>query len=170
MQAILAVPRVAAGARLAPVAGARHVVEIGAACFLHQIAADRRRVAELCGGAREQRLGNGRIGPGETLVVGEIGIADHRPDACAAVVEPFDAVETRQAPDVDETGRAGGADLHQIDKIGAACEKSRARLGGKRNRLRDGRGPDVVELIHAASFRWRSAITLCASRTASVIP
>jgi hypothetical protein len=167
MQAILPLARVAAGARRAPIAGARQVVEIGAARFLQEIAADRRRVAKLRRSAREQRLRNGRIGPREALVVCEVGIADHRADARAAVVEPFDAVETRQAPDVDEMGRAGEADLHQIDEIGAACEKKRARLGASRNCLRDGRGPDVVELIHAASFRFRSAIALCASRTAT---
>ena len=56
------------------------------------IAADRRRVAKLGRGAREQRLRHGRIGPGEALVVCELGIADHRADARAAVVEPIDAV------------------------------------------------------------------------------
>ena len=64
-------------------------------------------------------------------------------------------------------GGAGDADFHQIDEIGAACEKGSAGLASKRNRLRHGRGADLVELIHAASF---SAIALCAARTASVMP
>ena len=170
MQAIVALPRVAACARLAPVAGARHVVEIGATCFLHKVAADRRRVAKLRRGAGEQRLRDGRIGPGEALVVGEIGIADHRADAHAAVVQPFDAFEAGQAPNVDETGGAGDADFHQIDDIGAGREKSPARLRGKRNRLCHSRGPDIIELVHAASFRLRFAMALCASRMASVMP
>ena len=170
MQTVLAPSRVAAGAWPAAVAGACHVMEIGAARLLHQIAADRRRIAKLRRGARQQRLRDGGVGSREALVVGEIGISDHRADAHAAVVEPFDAVETGQAPDVDKAGGARHPDLHQIDEIRAAGEKSRARLGGGRHCLGDGRRPDVIEPIHAASFRLPSAITLCASSTASVMP
>ena len=75
--AVLAVARVAARARLAPVAGAGGVVEIGAARALHQVAADGRGIAQLRRGAGQQRLGDRRIGRGESRVVGEIGIAHH---------------------------------------------------------------------------------------------
>ena len=56
-------------------------------------------------------------------------------------------------------------------KIGATGEIGRVRLDGKRTTASaDGRGPDIVESIHAAFLRLRSAIIFCASSTASVIP
>ena len=50
VQPVLAVQRVAARSRLAPVAGARHVIEIAAACALH---ADCRRPSRHCAAARD---------------------------------------------------------------------------------------------------------------------
>ena len=98
--------RIAAGARLAPVAGARHVIEIAAARPLHEIAADRRGVAKLRRRAGEQRFGDRRIGARERRVVREVGVAHQRADAHAAVGKPLDAVEARKPRDVDERGRA----------------------------------------------------------------
>ena len=114
--------RVAARARLAPVAGARHVVEIAAARPLHQVAADGRGVADLRRGAGEQRFGDGRIGAGEIRVVGEVGVPDQRADAHAAVGQALHAVEARQPRDVDETVGPHGAALHQVEQIGAGGE------------------------------------------------
>ena len=50
MKAVFALQRIAAGAGFPPVAGARSVLEIGAARSLQQIAPDRRGIAQLRGG------------------------------------------------------------------------------------------------------------------------
>ena len=93
-------------------------------------------------------------------VVRQIGIAHQRADPDAAVGQPLDPVEPRQAVDVDETARAGDAALHQIEQVGAAGEIGGARLGGGRDGLGDRRGPDVIEAVHAACLRSRSASAL----------
>ena len=170
LQAILAMERVAAGARLTPVARTRGVVEIAAAGALHQVAADRRGVAKLSRGAGQERFGDGRIGPGEIRVVGEVGIADERADAGAAVGKPFDAVEARKTHDVDEALRPDGAALHQVEQIGARGEIGGARFDRRRDRLRNRRWSHKVEAVHAALLRSCFARVFCASTTASVIP
>ena len=75
----------AAGAGLAPVAGAGDVEEIGAARPLHHIAARRRGVAQLRRGAREQGLRDGGEAPREFGMMREIGVANERADARASV-------------------------------------------------------------------------------------
>ena len=170
VQAVLAVERVAARARLTPVAGARHVIEIAAARPLHQVAADGRGVAELRRGAGEQRFGDGRIGAGEVRVMREVGVAHERADAHAAVGQPLDAVEARQARDVDETVGPHRAALHQVEQIGAGGEIGRARLRRRGDRFRNRGGSHIVEDLHAAVLRSRSASRFCASSTASVMP
>ena len=85
VQPVVAAARVATGAGVAFVAGAGDIVEIGATRPLHEIAADRRGVAKLCGGAGQERLGDGGKAPREIAIVGKIGIADQRTDAHAAV-------------------------------------------------------------------------------------
>ncbi len=93
MAAIFAVERIAAAAWDPPVTGAFDIVEIGAARPLQQVSADGRSVAQLCGGARQQRLAHHRKRLGEGHVIGERGVAHHRTDAEAAIVQPFDLVE-----------------------------------------------------------------------------
>src|ERR1700738_2277351 len=100
----------------------------------------------------------------------QIGIAHERSDPRTAPREMLDAVEPRKAIDVDKAGRTGDAALHQVEKVGAGGEIGGAGLRGGRDRLRDGRGPDVIEAVHAACLRSSSASSLCASSTASVIP
>ena len=60
----------------------------------------------------------------------EIGIANQRTDAEAAVGQAFDAIEPGQARDVDQTARARDAALHQVEQIGAGREIGGARSGG----------------------------------------
>ena len=171
---VLAGERVAAGAELAPVAGAGGVVEIAATRALHDVAADRGRVAQLRRGARQQRLRYGGIGGGEGLIMREVGVAHQRADTQGAVVQPLDAVELRQAGDVDETLGACDATLHQVEQVGAAGEIGRARHRRGGNGLRKARRPDVIETVHAASLRVSAplpaAIVRCASSTASTMP
>ena len=136
--AVEAVARVAAVARNALIAARGVVVEIEAAGALHEIAADRRHVADLGGGAGQDRLGE----QGKTLAhtpIGRDGGVLH------AGADP-------QAPAfglLDIAGEAGHVHqhigmldglAHQIDKIGAAAEilgagarsgrKRRAHVGG----------------------------------------
>ena len=85
VQSVLAVTGIASRARFALVAGARDIIEISASRPLQQIAADGRGIAKLCGGARQERLGNCGIGAGEIRIVREIGIANQRTDADAAI-------------------------------------------------------------------------------------
>jgi hypothetical protein len=72
--------------------------------------------------------------------------------------------------DVHQTARMRDAALHQVQQIGAPGEISRARLGSCDDGLGDRRRPNIIEGLHAACFRSSSAITFCASSTASVIP
>ena len=128
VQAVLALQRIAAGARFTPVAGARDVVEVTAACPLHQISADGRGVAELRRSAGKQRFGNGRIGAGEIRVMREVGVPHQRADAHAAIGQALQMIQAGQARDVDETVGPHGAALHQVEQIGAGGEICGARL------------------------------------------
>ena len=100
----------------------------------------------------------------------EIGIANQRADADAAVGQMLDAVEPGQPRDIDQTVRTGDAALHQVEQVGAASEIGGARLGRGGDGLRNGRGPDIIEGFHAERL-WLAVARLCwASSTASVIP
>ena len=127
---------VAALAGLALVAGAGGIEEVRAARALQEIAADRRGIAQLRRRARQRRLGNERES-GEARVAGEVRIADQRADPQGAVGQRLDAVEPGETADMDELGGTADAHFHEIDEIGAAGEKGRARLGAGRDRLRD---------------------------------
>ncbi len=100
----------------------------------------------------------------------EIGIADERADADAAIGQTLDAVEPRQARDIDEPARPGDPALHQIEEIRAGSEIGGTWLRSGRDGVGDGRRPDIVEGVHAARLPLASARLFCASSTASVIP
>ena len=119
VKTVLAMAGIATRARFAFVAGACGIVEISAAGSLQQIAADGRGIAKLGGCAGQQRLGHRRIGLRKVRIVREVGIADQRADADAAIGQMFDTVEPGQPREVDETVRAGDAALHQVEQIGA---------------------------------------------------
>ena len=167
---VLAVTGIAARARFALVAGAGDIVEISASRPLQQIAADSRGIAKLCGGARQQRLGNRGIGSGEIRIVREIGIANQRTDADAAIGQTFDAVEPRQPRDIDETVWTRDPALHQVEQVSAARKIGGARFGGGRNGLGDRCGSDIIEDLHADRLWLASTRLFCTSSTASVIP
>ena len=129
VQTVLAVTRVAAGPRFAPVACACDVIKIAAPRPLHEISGDRRGVAQLRRCTRQKRFGNRWKGPGEN--------PDHaRGRRCArahrrarAVGEAFDSIEARKPREVDEAVGPRGAAFHQVQKVGAARE-----IGGTRFR------------------------------------
>ena len=106
MKPVVAAVGVAAGAGIAFVAGARGIVKIRAARSLQEVAADGRGIAKLRGGAGQKRLGDRRKAPREIAIMGEIGIANQRPDAHAAVGQLLDPVETGKMGDVDKPIRA----------------------------------------------------------------
>src|SRR5260221_201471 len=146
VQSVLAAVGIATGARLALVAGAGDVVEIPASRPLKQIAADRRGIAKLRRGAGQKRLGDRGIGAGEIRVMREIGIANERADADAAIGQNFDAVETWQTSDIDETVRPGDSTLHQVEEIRARREICGTWLGSGRDTLdRENVGSVVAE-------------------------
>src|SRR5262245_4109570 len=100
----------------------------------------------------------------------EICVANKRADARAAVREPLDAIKTRQARNVDDPVRAGGADFHEIDQVGAAREIDCPRLCRSRDSLGDRSGSEVLEHFHCALSPSPADIFRCASSTASWIP
>ncbi len=170
VQSVLAVTGIASRARFALVAGAGDIVEISASRPLQEIAADGCGVAKLCGGARQQCLGNRRIEAGEIRIVREIGVANQRADADAAIGQTFDPVEPRQARDVDETVRTRDSTLHQVEQVGATRKIGGARFGGGRDGLGDRCGSDIIEGLHADRLWLASTRLFCTSSTASVIP
>ena len=56
--------------------------------------------------------------------------------------------------------RPADAALHQVEQIGAGGEIGGARLGRGGDRLGDGRGPDIVEVVHAERLRLAVASAL----------
>ncbi len=170
MKTILAVTRIAARTRRTPIAGAREIVEIGATRALHQIAANGRRIAELCRGARKKRFGDRGEGSRKAFVVGEVRVAHQCADANAAVSKPLDPIKAAQPCDVDDTRGPCNTHLHQVEQIGAGGEVDRSRLGCGRQSLLDACRANIVETVHAASFRLLPSSVFCASSTASVMP
>jgi hypothetical protein len=59
--------------------------------------------------------------------MGEIGIADERTDANAAVNKPLYAIETGQPRHIDDDVGAAHAALHEIQEVSAGGEVDRAR-------------------------------------------
>src|SRR5262245_29637905 len=102
--------------------------------------------------------------------MGEVGIADQRADAHAAVGKILDAVETRKMSHVDESCRRANAALHQIQEIRTGGEIGAAGLGGGRDGVTHRCRPDIFEAFHATSFWPAAASALCAVSTAWVIP
>ena len=112
----------AAAAGLAFVAGLVGVVEIRAARALQQIARGRRLVAQLAGGAGEQRARQHAIVAPHARIGGEIGVAHQRADAQAAFRRGFDLVE-REAVHIDQMRRRFDLELHQVEQVGAARDE-----------------------------------------------
>ena len=124
--AAVAADRRAAAARDALVARLVGVVEVGAARALQQVARGRRHVAQLAGGAGQQRAREHAVVAPDARIGGEIGVADQRADAQAAVRRRLDLVEA-EAVDVDQVRRRLDLELHQIEQVGAAGDELRAR-------------------------------------------
>ena len=103
VQAVFALPRIAARAWLAPIAGARDIIKIIAPRPLQQVAADSGDVADLPRRAGKQGFGGGRIVSRKVHVVREVGVAYEGADAQTAVGKALDPVEARQSPNVDKT-------------------------------------------------------------------
>lgn len=145
MLALHAVARGAARAGVALVAGVEaDVVEVMAARALHQIAADRRHIAQLRRGAGQQRGLQQRIVRAHQRMICGIGIADHRANADAAIGRCIDACQ-RQPADIDQPLWPFDAGLDQIEQIGAARDEARAGLLAQLQRRVEAVGAVVVE-------------------------
>jgi hypothetical protein len=120
---------------------------------LQQVAADSRSIAQLGGGAGEQRFGDRRKSLAESRIIGEIGVAYTRANAHSAIRQRLDPVKPGQAADIDQPRRADDAALHQVNEVGAGRQIGATGGGGSRDGIRHGGRPDIVEAVHAASFR-----------------
>ena len=119
----------AAAARLALIAGRRGVVEIQASRPLQQVAAGRRHVAQLRGGAGENRARKQRIALLDKRMPGEIGVRHQRADPQAPAFGFLHPVE-RQPRNIDQPGRTFDIRLHQVDQVGAAGDEFGIAVGG----------------------------------------
>ncbi len=153
-----ALQRAAAGAWLALVAGLGDVLEVRAAGALQQVAAGGGGVAQLPGGAGQQRLGQRRVAVAHGGVGGEVAVADRRAGPQRAVGQLLHGVQ-RQPGDVDERGGRLHAELHQVDEVGAAAEVAGARVGRERvGGLLDAARAYVGEGLHGITSSTASAM------------
>jgi hypothetical protein len=161
VDAVEPLQRGAAGAGLALVAGLGDVVEVVAARPLQQVAAGGGLVAELAGGAGEQRAAEHAVVPAHARVRGEVAVAYRGADAQPAVGRVLHGVE-RQPAEVDDVRGRLHLQLHQVEQVGAAGDELGARLRGDGARGgAGGRGALVGEGLHAASpAAWRMAATM----------
>src|SRR5262245_34733240 len=140
---------IAATARLAFVAVGRHVVEVVTTRALHEVAAGRRHVAKLCGGAVQNGLRQERKLRANNRVRRQMAVPDHRANPDAAAGALFDRRQRKPA-DIDYETRLLDAFTHEIDQIRASGEKPRGcrRAGcGVNRRLMIVR-PHVLEGVH----------------------
>ncbi len=145
-------------------AGAGGINEVQAARALHQVAADRRHVADLGRRARQNRAGEHRVLRARREMYRDGVVARGRADPQPAIVGRLDRV--RQPGDVDQPRRAFDALAHQVDKVGAAAEQPLAVADCRSERLLDGGSAPVGDgdqaTASAATCRMASTMPLCA--------
>ena len=160
VHAIVAADRRAAAARLSLVAGRRSVVKVVAAGTLQEITAGRGHIAQLLRGAGHNRAGENRITLGDQRVIGEVGVANERPDAQATAQRVFNLLE-RQSRDVDDLRRSFDIHFHQIDQIGAARHEFRIWIGrDPAYRVHDIIGTRILKVDHDRPITCRIAATI----------
>ena len=129
-----AADRRAAGAGGPLVAARGRVVEVGAARALQQIAADRRLVAQLTRGARDQGLGEHRVASPNTGIRSRVGVGRLCP-----ILSPAhdDRVTSRIVAAAGfATGSRYGRDNLGRDRRARDLERARPTLPGGTDRLR----------------------------------
>lgn len=89
---------------------------------MQQIAGSCRLVAELPGGARDNRPGQHAVIPADPRIGGKIGVADKRANAQAALVGWLNPIEA-DVVDVDKMRGRFDLEFHQIQQIGAASDE-----------------------------------------------
>ena len=191
--AVLALARGAAGAGAALVAGLRDVLEVAAARALEQVAADGGEVAQLAGGAGEQRLARargsarGRAGarrgrccgprrrcaapPSAVSSIASWGRRETSTSRCGSATPSF-IRSTRFVPPPRKVAPLGGG----LDRGGRvarparrrtpsrdACPRSRRRCSGTR---RSGRGCRSC----ARGSRRASSVGALRARASAIIP
>jgi hypothetical protein len=109
-------------AGLAFVARLIGVVEIRTSRALKQVPGRGRLVAQLAGGARQQRSREQAIIPPHARIGGEIGVAHQGADAQPSVRCRLDLVE-RKSVYVDQMRGRFDLQLHQVDQVGSAGDE-----------------------------------------------
>src|SRR3954452_11538431 len=109
----------ATAARLTLIAGKVRIIEVGASRALEQIAGRCRFIAQLPRGTGNQAASEQTIVAPDSLIRGEIGIADQRTDSQAAFGRCLDPIK-REVIDVYEVRRDFDLELHKIEQVRAA--------------------------------------------------
>ena len=132
---------------LSAVARRVNISEIGAAGPLQDVAGDRRHVADLCGGAREDRFRQHREAIAHDRMPRQLTVGDRRADG-DRVIRHVDARQPER-PDIDNGVWREHIDLHQIDKRRPTSQEHRARAGGHgARRIRRASQPFKGEGLH----------------------
>src|SRR5439155_14395265 len=139
-----AVHRVATGPGLTLVAARSEVPVVRATRPLEQFAADGRRVSKLWRSARKKRLGQAWRRTAHVPVLRDGSIGGESTDLESSIADlDLPEVEPR---DIDDALRIEHLDLHQVDEIRAAREKSRP--GTRCDGIVDAAGPLEGEEAH----------------------
>ncbi|GHF84712.1 hypothetical protein GCM10018787_36940 [Streptomyces thermodiastaticus] len=158
MVAVHARQRAAAAARLPFVARLVHVLDIRAAGALQQVPGRGGRVAQLAGGAREQRLRQRRVTAAHQRMGRQVAVAHHGPHPQRTAGQLLDAVQ-RQPAHVDQGGGLLHPELHKVHQVGAARRMARPGARGEDlGRLLDGARADVRERFHRATSSTASTM------------
>src|SRR5437868_11643263 len=147
VDAVVAVHRRAARARLALVARIHRVAEVVAARALHQVAAGGRHVSQLRGGAGEDRLRKHPISRLNPRILRQIAVPNERADSDRPVGLILDLIQ-RQRVDVYECRRDLYVQLHQINERGSACHECRVSKPRPFDRLVFVRDLFIRERLH----------------------
>jgi len=166
VDAIAPVTRTATGARLALVAGRGGVVEVVATGALQQVAAGAGHVAQLRRCPGKNRLAQQRIALFDLRVPGQVGVANQRTDAQAALGGLLDLAQ-RQAVDVDELAGLQHILFHQVEQVGAAGDVAALRpVQG--DGLVDTFGALIAERRHCAPS-WPRSVGSASSMAARML-
>ena len=144
------VDRTAAAAGLALVAGLVDIGEIETPGALTQIAAGRGLVAQLLGGAGEDRAGQHRIIGADARMHSRCSIRGERADPQSAVFRVLDLPET-DVIDIRQLPRFFDLQLHQVEQVRPARDGESVFPAGDLGRFGKGAGTAILERPHARS-------------------
>jgi hypothetical protein len=134
------------------------VAEIGASRALHDVAANRRHVAQLSGCGEQQRLREDRKAGADLRMRGHVAHAGERTDPQTTVRQRVDPGHVRNRVDVQQTFGQSRAVLDQAEEIGAAGDEGELRILGMGGaRLGGIIGPGEGKHVHGQCLPAASA-------------